>query len=87
MRRTRYVPPDECAIAARFGLEPANEEAGKRAYLIASALGTANNIAAWDEERGTEEYAGATWQTFRSGLSERDKLCWRLIAAAATTTP
>ncbi len=77
------MPPDAQRIAARFGLEPASEEAGKRAYLIAQALGTANNIAGWDEERGTEEYAGSTWQTFRSGLSHRDKLCWRLIAAAA----
>jgi hypothetical protein len=82
-RAVRRGPPDAMAIAARFGIEPASEEAGKAAYILARALGTANNIATWDETRGTEEYAGATWQTFCSGLSERDKLCWRLIAAAA----
>lgn len=79
----RYVPPDAHRIAEQFGVEPASEEAGKRAYLIARALGTANNIAGWDPSQGTEDYAGASWQTFTSGLSDRDKLCWRLIAAAA----
>lgn len=79
MARRRHTPPDTHAIANRFGIEPASEEAGKRAYLVARALGTANNIASWDPERWTE----GEWQFGTSGLSDRDKLCWRLIAAAA----
>ena len=82
MTRRPYQPPDARAIAARFGIEPASEEAGKRAYLVARALGTANNIAGWEPERWKE----GDWECGTSGLSDRDKLCWRLIAAAAGAT-
>ena len=75
----RYMPPDADRIAARFGVRPASEEAGRRAYLIASALGTANDIRTWNAETWTD----GDWQCGSPGLSDRDKLCWRLIAAAA----
>lgn len=77
--RRRYTPPDAHRIADRFGVVPASEEAGKRAYLIARTLGTANNIAGWEPERWKE----GGWECGTSGLSDRDKLCWRLIAGAA----
>jgi hypothetical protein len=79
MGRRRHVPPDPDRIAERFGIQPASEDAGKRAYLVARALGTANNIASWDPETWKE----GDWICGTSGLSDRDKLCWRLIAAAS----
>jgi hypothetical protein len=74
--------PDMHKVAERYGVDPASEEAGERAYLVARDLGIANDMRTWDEYRGSQEYGGSTWSTYCPGLSPDEKMRWRLIAAA-----
>ncbi len=77
--RRRRTEQDAYRVAGQFGVQPASEAAGRRAYLLARALGTANNIAGWEPE----SWKDGDWEGRTSGLSDHDKLCWRLIASAA----
>lgn len=38
-------------------------------------------ITGWDRREGSEEYAGSTWQTVTTGLTEAEKEKWRRVAA------
>lgn len=81
-RRAARRWPDMQRVADRLGLSPASDDAGMAAFIAARELGLANDIRGWNERRGTEEYAGTTWQTFTAGLTDDEKMRWRLVAAA-----